>query len=50
MTEKCNPQCRYCYEKSMKEFDNSLQERWDFDFNAPFDSEINVKRLKRFLE
>ncbi|MBU3912936.1 MAG: radical SAM protein [Nanoarchaeota archaeon] len=21
LTEKCNSQCKYCYEKSMKEFD-----------------------------
>lgn len=49
LTERCNSRCRYCYEKSMKEFDNGLQEKWNFDFDAPFDSEVNIKNLKQFL-
>jgi uncharacterized protein len=49
LTERCNSQCRYCYEKSMKEFDNGLQEKWSFDFSAPADSEVDINKLKKFL-
>ena len=49
LTEVCNSQCRYCYEKSMKEFDNGLQEKWDFDLNVPCDSEIDFEKLKKFI-
>jgi uncharacterized protein len=50
LTEKCNMQCKYCYEKSMKEFENGLEEKWKYDENAPFDSEINIESLNDFLE
>jgi uncharacterized protein len=50
LTEKCNSKCRYCYEKSLKEFDNGLSKKFDFEFNAPCDSEINLLNLKKFLE
>ena len=49
LTEKCNSQCRYCYEKSMKEFDNGLEEKWKFDFNVPADTEVDVKKLREFI-
>ena len=49
LTEKCNSECRYCYEKSMKEFDNSLNERFKFDFSAPCVSNVDVGKLKEFL-
>lgn len=49
LTEKCNSRCRYCYEKSMKEFDNGLQERFDFDFKVPVDSEVDIEKLKNFI-
>ena len=50
MTEKCNSQCKYCYEKSMKEFDNKLSEKFEFDFSAPCESEVDVLKLKNFLK
>ncbi len=50
LTEKCNSQCRYCYEKSMKEFDNGLEEKFEFDFSAPSESEVKLEELKKFLE
>ena len=50
LTERCNSQCRYCYGKSMQEFDNSLENKFEFDFSAPCDSEINIGKLKEFLE
>jgi uncharacterized protein len=50
LTEKCNSQCRYCYEKSMKEFDNGLSEKFEFEFESPCDSQIDILKLKKFLE
>src|SRR3989339_702951 len=50
LTEKCNLQCRYCYEKSMQEFENGLEKRFKFDFSAPCDLDIDLEKLKKFLE
>ncbi|MCK4997275.1 radical SAM protein [Candidatus Pacearchaeota archaeon] len=50
LTEKCNLQCRYCYEKSMDEFDNGLEEKFSFDFNEPCVSQIKIEKLKSFIE
>lgn len=50
LTENCNSQCRYCYEKSMKEFDNGLDKKFQFDFSAPLSSKVNIKKLKDFLK
>ena len=50
LTESCNSRCRYCYEKSMKEFDNQLDKKFKFDFSAPNSSNIDVKKLSSFLE
>ena len=50
LTEKCNSQCVYCYEKSMKEFDNKLKDKFKFDFKNPEKSEVDVQKLKKFLE
>ncbi|MFH1608292.1 MAG: TIGR04084 family radical SAM/SPASM domain-containing protein [archaeon] len=49
LTERCNSQCRYCYEKSMNEFDNGLSEKWEYDMGSPIDSNIDVGALKKFL-
>jgi len=49
LTEKCNSNCRYCYEKSMKEFDNGLDKKWKFDFDVPCDTEIDMDKLKKFI-
>jgi len=50
LTEKCNSQCRYCYEKSMKEFDNGLDKKFEFDYSAPPNLEIDINQLKSFIE
>jgi uncharacterized protein len=49
LTERCNSQCRYCYEKSEREFGEKLNRMFRFDFSAPADSSIDVKKLKRFI-
>lgn len=49
LTEKCNLQCRYCYEKSMDEFDNGLEEKFEFDFGEPCVSNVKVEKLKEFI-
>ncbi len=51
MTELCNSECKYCYEKSMKEaeLDNSLNKKFKFDFSEPTSLEIDIKKLKAFL-
>ena len=49
LTEECNSQCKYCYEKSMNEFDNGLEKKWKFDFSAPCKSKIEIAQLKKFV-
>lgn len=49
LTELCDSKCRYCYEKSMREFDNGLEKKWDFDFSVPAKSEVNIDKLRNFL-
>jgi putative peptide-modifying radical SAM enzyme len=49
LTEQCNSECRYCYEKSFQEFDNELDKKFKFDFSAPCVSNVDVKKLKNFL-
>jgi putative peptide-modifying radical SAM enzyme len=48
LTEKCNSQCKYCYEKSLKEFNNGLS--WDFEFDVPCNFNISVNKLKSFIK
>ena len=48
LTEKCNLRCKYCYEKSMNEFNNGLDKKWSYDFDAPWDSSGNRKNKKVF--
>lgn len=49
LTELCNSKCRYCYEKSLKEFDNGLDKKFKFDFSSPDKSEVDLEKLKNFL-
>lgn len=49
LTERCNSKCKYCYEKSMNEFENGLEKKWKFDFNVPCDTEIDLEKLKKFI-
>jgi uncharacterized protein len=49
LTENCNSQCRYCYEKSEKEFGEKLDKKFKFDFSASCDSVVNIKELKKFI-
>lgn len=50
LTEKCNSQCKYCYEKSMKEFDNGLDKKWHYDLEAPHDFVLDGGKVSEFLE
>jgi putative peptide-modifying radical SAM enzyme len=34
----------------MNEFENGLEEKWDFDFNAPSESEVDVSKLDNLLK
>ncbi len=51
LTEYCNSQCKYCYEKSMKEFDNGLDKKFKFDFSEKekFDLDL-LKDLRNFIQ
>jgi uncharacterized protein len=49
LTERCNSRCKYCYEKSMAEFENGLEEKWSFD-DTPVDSEVSIENLKKLLK
>jgi len=50
LTERCTSRCKYCYEKSMNEFDSGLEKKWEFDNDVPFDSEVKISDLKKFLK
>ncbi|MBS3088003.1 TIGR04084 family radical SAM/SPASM domain-containing protein [Candidatus Pacearchaeota archaeon] len=50
LTEKCNLQCKYCYGKSMEEFDNGLQDKFNYDLETPIDSQVKAEQLKSFLK
>ena len=49
LTETCNSRCKYCYEKSMKEFDNGLDKRWHYDLEVPAESEVQSESVVNFL-
>ncbi|MFH0808142.1 MAG: TIGR04084 family radical SAM/SPASM domain-containing protein [archaeon] len=49
LTERCNLQCKYCYEKSLQEFDNGLQNKFNFNFDEPCVSQIKIQKLKSFI-
>lgn len=49
LSECCDSQCRYCYKKSLEEFDNGLENKFTFDFSAPVKSEVKIKDLKNFI-
>lgn len=34
----------------MQEFENGLEKKWEFDNNVPFDSNIDLNKLKKFLK
>lgn len=50
LSEKCNLQCRYCYGKSLNEFENSLDKKFKFDYSDPCLSSVNIEKLKKFLK
>ncbi len=50
LTERCNLRCKYCYEKSMNEFDNGLDKKWNYDYDAPYDSKVEIEKVREFLE
>lgn len=47
LTDECNSQCKYCYEKSLKEFDNGLDKKFEFCFSPEKNFDIN--KLKNFI-
>jgi len=49
LTERCNLKCKYCYEKSMNEFENGLESKWEYDNDTPCDSEVSIEKIKGFL-
>lgn len=34
----------------MKEFENGLEEKWDFDNETPFDNEVDIDKIKKLLK
>lgn len=50
LTERCNSECRYCYKKSMEEFDDELNKKFKFDYSVPVESQVKISELKQFLE
>jgi uncharacterized protein len=41
--------CKYCYDKSMEEFDNGLEEKWEYE-DAPVESEVSIEKLQKLLK
>lgn len=50
LTELCNSQCKYCYEKSLKEFENGLEKKFTFKFSEPEKVSYSIIQLKKFIE
>lgn len=50
LTERCNSECRYCYKKSMEEFDEELNKKFRFDYSVPVESKVKISELKKFLQ
>lgn len=50
MSESCNSECRYCYKKSLEEFDNGLDKKFKFDFSSPEKFSMDIDKLKKFIE
>ncbi|MBU7036159.1 MAG: TIGR04084 family radical SAM/SPASM domain-containing protein [Theionarchaea archaeon] len=48
LTDQCNLECRYCYEKSL--LDCETPSRFEYDFSAPSVFSADIENLKRFLE
>jgi uncharacterized protein len=48
LTEECDSRCRYCYEKSFREFDNGLDKKFKFCFSSE-ESKLEIKKLKEFI-
>ncbi len=34
----------------MNEFDNGLDKKWNYDYDAPYDSNVEIEKVKKFLE
>ncbi len=49
LTELCNSQCKYCYERSLSDIDSPINEKLKLNFEVPERSEIDVNKLKEFL-
>ncbi|MFA5174249.1 MAG: TIGR04084 family radical SAM/SPASM domain-containing protein [Candidatus Pacearchaeota archaeon] len=49
LTELCNSNCKYCYEKSMREAELGIKSNFEFEMN-PAVSEVDINKLKEFLE
>ncbi|KYC52179.1 MAG: molybdenum cofactor biosynthesis protein A [Candidatus Methanofastidiosum methylothiophilum] len=49
LTTRCNSQCKYCYEKSMNDFDTDIEKKVTLDLSAPESSEIDIGKLKKFI-
>lgn len=50
LTDLCNSKCKYCYEKSLREFDNGLEKKFTFDFSEPEKISYSLQELKKFIE
>ncbi|KYC45315.1 MAG: 7-carboxy-7-deazaguanine synthase [Candidatus Methanofastidiosum methylothiophilum] len=49
LTTQCNSQCKYCYEKSMNDFDVDIEKKVSLDLSAPETSIVNINKLKKFV-
>lgn len=34
----------------MKEFENGLEKKWDYDMETPVDSEVSIEKLKKLIK
>jgi uncharacterized protein len=50
LTDQCNRQCRYCYEKSVRDCSSHLDSTFTCNFSAPSRLQVDTRRLKKFLE
>jgi uncharacterized protein len=50
LTDQCNSECRYCYQKSLQDTEGPSLRPFTYDFSAPPTSTVTVERLREFLE
>jgi len=50
LTENCNSECKYCYEKSLEEAEINQNTNFKLDFSSPERISIDIDKLNQFIK